>query len=77
MPGPRPRRLWQAPPNRDAQRFVLSREELTQICWNFFLDLDRHWEYVFPEHQTEEQFNTALDDAVGFAVECAVVGLAP
>lgn len=61
-----------------AQRhFELSREELTAICWNFFLHIDRNGERVFPEHQADEQFKVALDDAVGFAVECAVTGLAP
>ena len=39
--------------------------------------IDRNGEYVFPEHQTSERFDAALDHAVSFAIRCAVIGLAP
>src|SRR5438876_11385799 len=77
MTGTKATQMWRQPPNPDARRFVLSRDELTALCWNFYLHIDRNGEYVFPEHQTPEQFEAALDEAVGFAIECAVVGLAP
>ena len=77
MTGKKAEQMWRQPPNPNARRFVLSRDELIAICWNFFLDIDRHGEQVFPEHQTSEQFDAALDEAVAFAVKCAVIGLAP
>ena len=52
------------------------REELTAICWNFFLHIDRN-DPLPTQDQTKDQFDAALDDAVGFAIECAVIGLAP
>ena len=77
MPAKNAEQMWRQPPNPEARRFVLSRDELIAICWNFYLDLERNEAYVFTEHQTSEQLNTALDEAVAFAIECAVVGLAP
>jgi len=79
MTGTKARQMWRQPPNPEERRFVLSRDELTAICWNFYLHIDRNGEYVFPEHLliAPEQFEAALDEAVRFAIRCAVIGLAP
>ena len=77
MTGTKTEQMWRQPPNPEARRFVLSREELIAICWNFYLHIDRNGEYVFPEHLAPGQFDAALDEAVAFAVKCAVIGLAP
>src|SRR6266705_2916831 len=77
MTGKKAAQMWRQPPNPKARRFVLSRAELIAICWNLHLHLDRNGEYVFPEHLGSEQFDAALDEAVAFAIRCAVIGLAP
>lgn len=77
MRGRKPTYTRHALPERDAQRFVLSREQLTAICWAFFLHIDRNGDHVFAGRDSDELFAAALDEALGFAVECAVTGLAP
>jgi len=77
MTGKKAAQMWRQPPHPKARRFVLSRAELIAICWNLHLHIDRNGEYVFPEHLASEQFEAALDEAVAFAVKCAVIGLAP